>query len=508
MKAKFIFFIILSNIIALAAIPNWFISDISEERLNYFIGKGFATIQNGNILEAENKAKQEALKDASATISCNVTGETINHSSETGIGKKAKVEEYFLSETKVITDLEIMGYKVLKIEKDKRNVYTLIGIPIEDLINTYKNKITTNIKQISEVFEFAENQAESNPKLAINKYEECNSLTSMLQEDLKIYLFLNNWQNDFINDLNLLPSKQKIENKLSILDCSTPKSSETLANDLLQPLLSQHHRNYSFVFYPFEYENTGFISSYGKNFAEICSGIIINKYNWEILQFTQYQSADIVFRGKILESDKGMFLNIQMQDPNDKVIQSNQLFANEVTCENIGWDNIKPENLEQALENKLALYNAIQTDYNLKIELQTDKMSDGPIIYYYGEEPEIYVRTNKSCFIRIIYIFSDETKILLIDNYPIATDQANQWVQIPFKGVICEPSGVEQLILQASTEKQPFINYRRENIGANSYIDIIDSDIGSQIAKTRGIKLSKPKKEITEKVVQWTVFEK
>ena len=132
----------------------------------------------------------------------------------------------------------------------------------------------------------------------------------------------------------------------------------------------------------------------------------------------------------------------------------------------------------------------------------------GPVIYYFGEKPKIFVRSNKTCFIRLIYIFADETKVLLVDNYPIATDQANSWIQIPFDGVICEPSGVEQLILQASTEKLPAVNYRRVNLGDDTYMDIIESDISSQIAKTRGIKLKNPKKEITEKVVQWTVFEK
>ena len=96
----------------------------------------------------------------------------------------------------------------------------------------------------------------------------------------------------------------------------------------------------------------------------------------------------------------------------------------------------------------------------------------------------------------------------VIDNYYIATDQANKWIQVPFEGVICEPSGVEQLVLQASTEMQPAVNYRKEDMGDDFFICVIESDIDSQIAKTRGIKRKKPKKEITEKVYQWMVFEK
>jgi hypothetical protein len=508
MKIKILLLVILSFSMTLSAIPNWFTSNISEQYTQYFIGKGFAEIQNGNIAEAEAKAKAEALKDVSSTISCKVSGETINQSSEEGSGLEAKVEEYFLSETKVRTDLKIMGYEVLKTERDKRNMYFLIGIPANDLRNSFKNKIENSIRKISADFNVAEEFAGNNPEQSIKKYEECIYQTRLLQDDLQIYLFLNKWKNDLQQNIDTLPSQQKIEKQLTILSDSTPKSTETLANELVKTFLLQQAGNYSFIFYPFEYENTGFISNFGKNYAEICSNILIDKNGWRIVSYSKYKEADLIFRGKILESDNGMFLTLTMESINKRMVKNNQLFVNIITCENIGWDKIKPENLEQALQNKLALYNAIQTDNNLKVELQTDKMSDGPVIYYYDEEPQILVRTNKACYTRLMYIFADGTKTLLIDNYPIATDQANQWIQIPFKGIICEPSGVEQLILQASTEKHPAVNYRREDLGDGTFINIIESDISDQVAVTRGMKLKNPEKEITEKVYQWSVFEK
>ncbi len=150
--------------------------------------------------------------------------------------------------------------------------------------------------------------------------------------------------------------------------------------------------------------------------------------------------------------------------------------------------------LEQALQNKLALYKAIQSDNALKVELRTDKISDGPIIYIFGEKPKIFIRSNKSCYIRLIYIFSDNTKTLLKNNYFIASDQVNQWIRIPFDAVICEPTGVEQLILQASTEKQPPVNYHRQDLGDGFYIDIIREKISKPVGVTRGLKLKKTRK--------------
>ena len=191
MRTKILLFMLFVFSIILSATPGWFISDTSKEYAAYFIGKGFAEIRNGNIAEAEVKAKEEALKDASSTISCSVSGETINHSSEAGSGTDVKVEEYFLSETQVRTDLEVMGYKVLKTEKDKQNFYVLIGIPKEDLRNSFKNKIENSIRKISADFNFAEELKGTNPDQSIKKYEECISQTISLQDNLQIYLFLN-----------------------------------------------------------------------------------------------------------------------------------------------------------------------------------------------------------------------------------------------------------------------------------------------------------------------------
>ncbi len=508
MKKKILLSILISFAITISAIPNWYISDTLKEYPNYFIGNGFAQIQNKNIANAEKMAKEEALKDAASTIFCKVSGETINHIEELEKGKESQINKYFLSETKVKTELEIMGYEILKIEKEKQNIYVLVGINKNALLNSFKNKIENSIREISADFNIAEEMSNNNPEQSIKNYEKCIRETRLLEDNLQIYLFLNKWKNEFKEYIGKLPSKQKIERKLTILVGSTPKSTEILAIDLLNVFFTKQSQNSSFIFYPFEYENTGFISKFGNNFSEICSNILISQNNWEKLSYSDYKKADVVLRGKILESDNGMFLTLTMKNNKNNSVKNNQLFVNKATCRNLGWDKIKPENLKQALQKKLALYNAIQTDHRLKIELQTDKMSDGPVVYYFGEEPKIFVRSNKTCFIRLIYIFADETKILLVDNYPIATDQANSWRQIPFDGVICEPSGVEQLIIQASTEKLPTVNYRRVNLGDDTYMDIIESDISSQIAKTRGFKLKNPKKEITEKVVQWTVFEK
>jgi hypothetical protein len=488
--------------VCLFCMPKWYLGDVSGEYDDYVTGKGFAQIEDGYIARAEAEARESALRDAAEAISCSVSGETISHAAESGSGSSAQMEEYFVSNTKVRTDLEVMGYETLKTDKDKQNCYVLVGIKRSVLLNMFRQKIEDGIKEIGDNFAIADEMKVDEAAKSIKIYERCLTLSEQMQDDLKIYLYLNNWQNEFDGKIETIPGMQQIEKELTLLSGNTPISTAHLVEELLGVYAGRKRGYYSFVIYPFDYEDTGFVSEFGKNFAELCASWLARESGWQRLAYKDQRDANAVFRGKILQSDNGMHLIISGAG------SSNELFVNKVTCENIGWDKIKPENLDSALANKLALYNEIQRDSRLQIDLQTDKMMNEGVVYYYGEEPKLLVRANKACYLRLMYIFADGTKTLIIDNYPIAVDQANIWVKIPFEGEVCEPSGVEQLILQASTEKQPDVVYNEVDLGNGSYINVIETGIFAQISKTRGLKLNRPEKEITEKVFQWTVFEK
>lgn len=489
------------------ATPSWYTNNYPNQFSDYFIGKGFAEIKNNNEAQAEKKAVQMALNDAASTISCTVSGETINHLSELGSDENAHVEDYFLNETKIETDLEVMNYKVLKESKEDDICYVMVGLPLQDLQQNYKYEIETGINNVNQTFRLAEQISTSNLVEAIKKYEQCIACLQDITEDMKIYLFLNKWQNDLEDNLKGVPSQNTIEERLITLSGITPKSTAFLADELLEPILEKIDQNSSFIIYPFEWQNTGFVSEFGNTFSEIVANKISSMKSCSRIKVKDYASADYILRGKLINSDAGLYILISIKNLHDNTELSNQLFVNEVTCENIRWERIKPKDLDKALQDKLALYESIQSDNALKVELQTEKMSDGPVVYYYDEEPQLLVKSNKACYVRLIYIFSDGLKTLLVDNYYISTDKTNQWVKLPFEFIVCEPAGIEQMLLQASTEKMPDLYVKTVPLDDNSHIDVIETELAEQITKTRGIKIKNPEKEITERVYQWTVFE-
>ena len=506
-KTLLITLILIISISLLTASPLWYTNNCSDFFPHYFIGKGFAEIKNDNEAQAEKRAVQMALNDAASTISCSVSGETINHLSELGNDENANIEDYFLSETKIKTDLEVMNYKILKESKEDDICYVMVGLPIQDLQQNYKYEIEKGIDKIAQTFQLAGQIATSNPNEAIKKYEQCIGYLQDITEDMKVYLFLNKWQNDLENNLETLPTQNMIEERLITLSGITPKSTALLADELLESILEKIDQNSSFIIYPFEWQNTGFVSEFGNTFTEIVANKIGSVKSCSRIKVKDYALADYIIRGKLINSDAGLYILISIKNLHNNTEMSNQLFVNEVTCENIGWDKIKPKDLDKALKDKIALYESIQSDHALKVELQTEKMSDGPVVYYYDEEPQLLVKSNKACYVRLIYIFSDGLKTLLIDNYYIPTDKTNQWVKLPFEFIVCKPAGIEQMLLQASTEKMPDLYVKRVPLDENSHIDVIETELSKQIAKTRGIKIKNPVKEITERVYQWTVFE-
>ncbi len=484
----FIFFIFM--IVFLYSTPKWYEESYPDS--SFIIGKGCAEIG----INAIGNAKNTAIKDISQIISCSISGKIINRSIEINTEKTVKSTDYFLSETKISTNLKIMNYRILNSQEENGLYYIMIGIQISELKELYKFNIIKAIDTISSNFAAAELSKISNSNYAVKLYEKCAHTLSTLSDEIKIYVSFNNWYNDI--DCNSLPDINYIDRQLLLLTERIIKSPSVIATELLSSININSNPDKTFYVFPFEYENTNFVSELSIIMSELISNEIIQSTGWR-----KSKKSDNVFRGKILESTNGIYIFLSYSDPNYN--DSNQIYINEKSCNKIGWDKIKPVNYKNALQNKLTLLNAIQTDSKLKVELQTEKMYNGPVIYYIGDEPKLYVKANKACFLRLIYIFSDNIKTLLIDNYPISNEMVNQWIQLPFEFEVSEPCGIEEILLQASTEKMPSIQYTKMQLDGG-YINILSDNIEKEIVKTRGLKIKNPKKEITERSYQWTIF--
>ena len=89
----------------------------------------------------------------------------------------------------------------------------------------------------------------------------------------------------------------------------------------------------------------------------------------------------------------------------------------------------------------------------LTVEIATDR-GTGPVVYTEGETMTVFARANQEVYIRLIYILADGKRTLLLENYHVSPQMANQSLEIG-KFVCTPPFGAEQLHVYAKREPFP-----------------------------------------------------
>ena len=89
----------------------------------------------------------------------------------------------------------------------------------------------------------------------------------------------------------------------------------------------------------------------------------------------------------------------------------------------------------------------------LTVEIATDR-GTGPVVYTEGETMTVFARADQEIYIRLIYILADGKRTLLLDNYHVSPEMANQSLEIG-KFVCTPPFGAEQLHVYAKREPFP-----------------------------------------------------
>lgn len=93
------------------------------------------------------------------------------------------------------------------------------------------------------------------------------------------------------------------------------------------------------------------------------------------------------------------------------------------------------------------------TNDGLTVEIATDR-GTGPVVYTEGETMTVFARADQEVYIRLIYILADGKRTLLLDNYHVSPEMANQSLEIG-KFVCTSPFGAEQLHVYAKREAFP-----------------------------------------------------
>jgi hypothetical protein len=127
---------------------------------------------------------------------------------------------------------------------------------------------------------------------------------------------------------------------------------------------------------------------------------------------------------------------------------------------------------------------------NFQVDIWTNKGNDN-IVLRNGEQVQFFVYAHKPCYIRLLYLMADGSKILLLENFKIDDEKAGKEITVDPKFECSEPFGKETLILNA--QNQPFAPLHTST--QNGYTYILD-DIANVVRNNRrGLKAVLEKSE-------------
>ncbi len=116
------------------------------------------------------------------------------------------------------------------------------------------------------------------------------------------------------------------------------------------------------------------------------------------------------------------------------------------------------------------------------LEVMTSK-GFGHQIFTEGERMQIAVKSERQCFLRLVYHAADGQKVLLLENEPMKTSDEGNFITVSQEFECAAPFGVETLQLFACTEIFPPLRTHK----SDGFI-FIDDEIAAVNTKTRSFK--------------------
>lgn len=145
---------------------------------------------------------------------------------------------------------------------------------------------------------------------------------------------------------------------------------------------------------------------------------------------------------------------------------------------------LKPQNFVQALADSGMIASGEILSGSMRLELWTDRGRDA-LLLQTDDIYNVYVRVNRACTIRLLYHLADGMRVVMHDDYPIATNMVNQGVQIPGRFRVAAPFGAETIQAFAYIDKPPPLKTRQDNIGGRPYT-VVDETLASAMKGYKG----------------------
>ena len=495
--------------------PDWVVnygqSDKYDEQV-YLTGFGEAL---GISQESKEIAQENARADLSQKVLVKIDSTVSNYQLEDG----EETLQQFSTVTQSSSELQVMGLETLTYVRDSRKnpmSFALVYIERRKLATLYQAEKKHLTSQILQLITLAENQ--DNPKYtSVQYYYQTWPLLDKLAEVQTILLSVSGTRifSDLVSqdlvDQPLILNKSQINRRIQQLSLHSIDNLDDVAGAIQFQLYQQFDlQHQQLLVQPFFYQDTRLSSGFARYFKQLLEGKLENSIqphrefqaksvNYE-KDMAVSAGVDYIITGSYWEKEDNIQILAFCRSVQTGEIRAsaNVDFKRGVLKSSL---NLKPDNFEKIMSQQLAFEQEVIDSGQLKLEVWTDRGKNA-LLYSQGELMKIYLRTNRPCYVRLLYILANGQKTLLVDNLQINLESVNRpllvndLLEIDFE--CTSPFGAEMIIGVA--RNYPFDTI--ETTERDGYI-FIDTDNPKHLANiTRGTKGFKRRKRNDESIQQ------
>ena len=495
--------------------PDWVVnygqSDKYDEQV-YLTGFGEAL---GISRESKEIAQENARADLSQKVLVKIDSTVSNYQLEDG----EETLQQFSTVTQSSSELQVMGLETLTYVRDSRKnpmSFALVYIERKKLAKLYQAEKKRLTSQILQLITLAENQ--DNPKYtSVQYYYQTWPLLDKLAEVQTILLSVSGTRifsdlaSQDLADQPLILNKSQIGRRIQQLSLHSIDNLDDVAGAIQFQLYQQFDlQHQQLLVQPFFYQDTRLSSGFARYFKQLLEGKLGNS----IQPHREFQAKSVNYeKDMAVSADADYIITGSYWEKEDNIqilafcrsVQTGEIRASANVDFKRGMLksslNLKPDNFEKIMSQQLAFEQEVIDSGQLKLEVWTDRGKNA-LLYSQGELMKVYLRTNRPCYVRLLYILADGQKTLLVDNLQINLESINRpllvndLLEIDFE--CTSPFGAEMIIGVA--RNYPFDTI--ETTERDGYI-FIDTDNPKHLANiTRGTKGFKRRKRNDESIQQ------
>ena len=495
--------------------PDWVVnygqSDKYDEQV-YLTGFGEAL---GISRKSKEIAQENARADLSQKVLVKIDSTVSNYQLEDG----EETLQQFSTVTQSSSELQVMGLETLTYVRDSRKnpmSFALVYIERKKLAKLYQAEKKRLTSQILQLITLAENQ--DNPKYtSVQYYYQTWPLLDKLAEVQTILLSVSGTRifsdlaSQDLADQPLILSKSQVNRRIQQLSLHSIDNLDDVAGAIQFQLYQQFDlQHQQLLVQPFFYQDTRLSSRFARYFKQLLEGKLENS----IKPHREFQAKSVNYeKDMAVSADADYIITGSYWEKEDNVqilafcrsVQTGEIRASANVDFKRGMLksslNLKPDNFEKIMSQQLAFEQEVIDSGQLKLEVWTDRGKNA-LLYSQGELMKIYLRTNRPCYVRLLYILANGQKTLLVDNLQINLESINRpllvndLLEIDFE--CTSPFGAEMIIGVA--RNYPFDTI--ETTERDGYI-FIDTDNPKHLANiTRGTKGFKRRKRNDESIQQ------